>query len=355
MKIVHILAGKIWGGAEQYALDLGKTMASQGHEVKFVARQSQPVVSRLDAEADIDISYMKLGGRFDRSSLNALTRTLDNTDVVHIHDIHDLPMVVKAARRCSSPPRIILTRHIARASRTPLWDRRYLRWLHRIIFVSDLSRRLWTEANPGFPQQRCLTVINSIHPVDTHSDAARGTDSEATVQIGFTGRIRRSKGCGVLVEALARVADRPWHMTFVGACKPAGYIDTLKRAAREAGIDGRITFTGFRSDVQQLISGFDIGVAPSIVREACPLSPMEYMQQGVAVIASDNGAQPEYIADGVTGLLVPPGDAEALAAAIAGLIDDPALRQRIAAAGRSYFDHHMSYDAFVARVMEAYR
>ncbi len=352
MKIVHILAGKIWGGAEQYALDLGKTMASRGHKVAFVARPAAAVTRRLDAEHDLDLTYLKLGGRFDSRSVKALTHIIDGADTVHIHDIHDLPMVVRAQRRCAAAPRIVLTRHIARASRTPLWDRRYLASLHRIIFVSDLSRRLWTGANPGFPQQRCVTVINSIHPIPT--DRSRHDTAGDTVQIGFTGRIRRSKGCAVLIEALARVADRPWHMTFVGACKPADYIERLKQAAARAGIADRITFTGFRSDVQQLVAGFDIGVAPSIVREACPLSPMEYMQQGVAVVASDNGAQPEYITDGVTGLLVPPGDVDALAAALARLLDDPGLRRRLGAAGRRYFDECMSYDSFVGQVEQAY-
>lgn len=354
MKIVHILAGKIWGGAEQYALDLGKTMAAGGHEVKFVARQARPVIGRLDAEQSIDATFMRLGGRFDSTSVSDLSGIIDGVDVVHIHDIHDLPMVARARRRTAAPPRIVLTRHIARASRTPLWDRRYLRELHRIIFVSDLSRRLWTGANSAFPADRCVTIINSIHPTGAAPDG-RNAAPDAPVQIGFTGRIRRSKGCEVLVKALAQVADRPWRMTFVGACKPADYIDRLRQHAARAGIADRLTFTGFRTDVQQLISDFDIGVAPSIVREACPLSPMEFMQQGVAVVASDNGAQPEYITDGVTGLLVPPGDVDALAAALARLLDDPAERRRLAAAGRRHFDTRMAYTPFVAHVLAAYR
>ncbi|MDE6394916.1 MAG: glycosyltransferase, partial [Duncaniella sp.] len=71
-------------------------------------------------------------------------------------------------------------------------------------------------------------------------------------------------------------------------------------------------------------------------------------------VSTNNGGQAEYLEDGRTALLVNPGDDEALAGAIARVIDDPQLRERLARAGKEYFDNHMSYSMFADKVLEAY-
>ena len=167
-----------------------------------------------------------------------------------------------------------------------------------MLFVSNLARSLWQGANKWMPQDKCRVVINSIPPAKTNAGKPANPSAENpakeqslreiynisndTPLLIFTGRVRRSKGCAVIIDALAASKDLPFHMLFIGSCKPKDYADTLKAKASAAGIENRVSFHGFANNTRELIKEGDIGVAPSIVREACPLSPMEFMQAGCA-------------------------------------------------------------------------
>ncbi len=343
MNILQIFPGKVWGGAEQYVLDLGNALAAEGHSVSYMCRDAEALTSRLGGEVNYTIYSAK-----------ALRDALPGADVVHIHDARFLAPVMRAKRSTGSRARIVLTRHIARPSRTWWLQRRHYRALHRMIFVSHLAYRLWSGANPWMPEDKMTVIHNSIadHPQSTSTRRLRSElhlDADVPI-IMFTGRIRRSKGVGVLVEALGQLRNLPWHLVLVGTCKPADYREKLLRAAERHGIAHRITFTGFTSDVYGLIAQSDIGVAPSIVREACPLSPMEFMKMGKCVITTDNGAQPEY----VQGPMVPPGDEQPLADALYRAITDTEFRRETGEQSAEYFTTRMSYPAFVKKILKAY-
>lgn len=361
MKILQIFPGKVWGGAEQYILDLGKALQALGHEVCYVCLDALPVTARLTKEGIRFTPLRPLGGLCAGALLTRrLLPLVAGADVVHVHDARFVGPAVAAAERAGSGAKVVFTRHIARSSRTLPWRRGSFRKLHAAIFVSELAQRLWLGANPWMAADRCCVVHNSIPdevPLQTADCSLRrrfGIDDEAVLLL-FTGRVRRSKGCATILEALARVGRaRNWAMVFVGAGKPLNYPQTLLKRARALGIDDRIHFCGFSSEVRRLVPQADIGLQPSIVREACPLSPMEFMQVGLPVITTDNGGQTEYVADGRTGLLIPPADAAALAAAIERLLDDPSARRSIGAAAAADFAARWSYAAFLQKIVAVY-
>jgi glycosyltransferase involved in cell wall biosynthesis len=96
-----------------------------------------------------------------------------------------------------------------------------------------------------------------------------------------------------------------------------------------------IVFLGYREDASRLLDDADICVVPSVWQDAFPLGVLEPMAAGKPVVATSVGGVPEMIENEVTGLLVPPGDSEALAAAIRRLLDNPALRAKLGAAARA--------------------
>lgn len=342
-RILHVFPGRIWGGAEQYILDLGQALqADPRFEVRYMARDSRPVRERLDGTVDYTLYSTK-----------ALEEAMQWADIVHIHDMGFVGDAVKARRRAGSNTRIILTRHIARGSIVMPWRRGALRQIDALLFVSDIGRRLWTDANRWFDPRKCHVIFNSIPPQTESAPLTPIIGSNGPV-IMFTGRVRRSKGCETIVKALGMVKDRPWEMFFVGAPKPADYGDKLMKLATKAGIADRIHLTGFVENARSLVSRANIGVAPSIVREAFGLSPVEFMQQCKAVIATNNGAQPEYITDGVDGLLVDPDNPDQLAAALATLLDNPQRREAIGRAAREKFESEMSYPAFLNKITGIY-
>lgn len=358
MKILQIFPGKVWGGAEQYVLDLGNALQARGHQMYYVACDCQAVAGRLEKE--IEFIALPFMGVLDLLSIYRLSLVIKERalDVIHLHDIRFVSIVMIARFLAGSKARVVFTRHVARASRvTPLF-RPLFKKLHRIIFVSELARCLWLSVNQWMPREKCKVIHNSIPAVvdemGNESLRRKYHIADGTPLIVFTGRIRRSKGCAVLIEALATIKEFPFHVVFIGNCKPQNYQTKLIKMARHHGLAARISFYGFSNQTRNLISEADIGVAPSLVREACPLSPMEFMQVGRCVITTNNGAQPEYIQSFRTGVLVSPGNVEELAHALRLLIADEKLRQRISRHAKWYFEHHMGYGQFIDKILACY-
>lgn len=362
MNIVQIFPGKVWGGAEQYVLDLGRALEDQGHDVTYLCLDAPAVTGRLDSEGT-DYTVISGGGFPHRKiSTSILRRHVGRADVVHIHDSSFVAPATNANRYCGGHARVVLTRHIARGSRVMLWNRSGYLHLHAIIFVSDIARDMWLGTNRWMPKGKCHVVHNSIPPLPVDVSDDDTTDLRKLYNIDhytpimmFTGRVRRSKGCATIIEALAMTdTARKWAMVFVGAGKPADYPETLMKMARKHGIDNRIHFYGFTSDARSLVRQADIGLQPSIVREALGLSQLEFMQAGVPLITTDNGAQPEYVDNGRTGLLIRPDSPSELADAIGRLLRSSDLRTDIGSNAALYFDAHLAYPVFLERITDVY-
>lgn len=152
--------------------------------------------------------------------------------------------------------------------------------------------------------------------------------------VGLFGRLTPWKGQHVLLEALTRLPDV--QAVFVGAplFGEDAYEVALKAQAREMGLESRVRFLGFRSDVAELMSGVDILVHASTHPEPFGRVIVEGQLTGIPVIATAAGGVLEFVEDGVTGVLTPVSSPEQLAVAIAGLLQDPERAARLAAAGR---------------------
>ena len=148
---------------------------------------------------------------------------------------------------------------------------------------------------------------------------------------------RPEKGVPTLLRAFDRLmADRGTRaprpvLVYMGEGPQFAEVQRLREtlAARED-----IVLTGYRRDAGALIAGADVCAMPSLWQDALPLAVMQPMALSRPVVGSAVGGIPEMIADGETGLLVPPGDDAALAAALGQLVDDPARRERFGRAGR---------------------
>jgi glycosyltransferase involved in cell wall biosynthesis len=131
------------------------------------------------------------------------------------------------------------------------------------------------------------------------------------------------------------------------------YLDVLIHLAERLGIRDRVVFTGLRSDVPGLLACAAVSVMPSL-NEALPNVLLESMAAAAPVVATRVGGTPEAIQDGVTGMLVPPGDSPALAKAIHQLLADPELAARLGQAGRQFVCRRFSMDAMVQATERLY-
>lgn len=157
---------------------------------------------------------------------------------------------------------------------------------------------------------------------------------EAPVQVGIVGNLNREvKRTDLFLEAAGRLAlGHPgvvWHVVGDGALRPR-----YEACAAELGLGGRVIFAGRVADVPAYLERLAIGVICSD-SEGFSNAVLEYMLRGCAVVATDVGGNREAVRHGETGLLVPPGDATALAAALGRLLAEPETRRTLARRARA--------------------
>jgi glycosyltransferase involved in cell wall biosynthesis len=221
----------------------------------------------------------------------------------------------------------------------------------RVVAISHAVR---DHISPGGLGRRKVTIVwNGIE-----DRSAAPLDIGTAPVVAFIGRLNRWKGYEVFVEAVARIAPEfPATRFLVAGDPPPGeewrttaLLDSLSRL----GIADRVEMLGFESDVRALMERVSVVVTPSTWPEPFGLVTLEAMWAGRAVIASAHGGALDLIAPGMSGLLVPPGDSTALAAAIAMLLDSPALQTRLGAAARRRAQTHFSLDRFVSGIERVY-
>ena len=173
-------------------------------------------------------------------------------------------------------------------------------------------------------------------PVLSGSSGPQGQGSPQT--IALVGRIADWKGQHIFLRAAALVRDQFPQARFQIIGAPLfgenEYERSLHRTVCDLGLGDCVEFLGFREDVPVLLAGADLVVHASTLGEPFGQVVIEGMAAGKAVIATDGGALPEIVIPGVTGLLVPMGDAPAMAGAMAALLSDPARAAAMGAAGR---------------------
>jgi glycosyltransferase involved in cell wall biosynthesis len=153
--------------------------------------------------------------------------------------------------------------------------------------------------------------------------------------VAVLGRLSQWKGQEVLIRALADVRLRDAGAVGLIAGAPWRGEERRERELRELtrqlGVTDRVRFLGFRDDVGTVLGAADVVAVPSTQPDPLPNAALEAGAAGCCVVAADHGGLPDMICDGVTGVLVPPGDVSALATALAGLAADPERRSVLAA------------------------
>jgi len=177
---------------------------------------------------------------------------------------------------------------------------------------------------------------------------ATGGHAGAPVVICVAG-FRAEKDHATLLRAFRAVVDgRPAVLRLVGDGPERPAAEAL---AAELGLEESVEFLGNRTDVDRLLADADVFVLASYAVENLPFAVLEAMAAGLPVVATDVGALAELVRDGVTGALVPPRDAAALARALTAVLADPD-RATLGLAGRAHLQAEFAFDDFVARLEE---
>jgi glycosyltransferase involved in cell wall biosynthesis len=304
-------------------------------------KRPEPASRLLDAQG---IAVHHLGrGKFDPRILPDLVSLARRRGarILHVHGYAAADFGRLAARRLGIG--LVLHEHFA-DPRMPAYqalaDRWLARYTDRAIAVSGSTRDFLVRRR-HVPADRVRLIWNGA-PLDEFApvppEAARAVRRELGIAdqacvVGVVGRLSLQKGHRYLLAAAPRVLVRLPETRFL-IVGDGDQEDALRRQASELGIAGRVVFAGHRSDVPAVLGALDVFCISSTY-EGTPLALFEAMAAGKAIVSTAVDGCREVIEDGVTGLLVPPEDAEALAAGLLRVIDDQGLRRGLAERARA--------------------
>lgn len=332
---VVLHAQKVAGisGSEAHLLQLLPDLRARGLDVRFLMlHEGEPGAWEFARELrgrGVPLEGVRLRADVDPIALGEVVARLVRIRprILHTHLVH-ADVYGQLAGALTGVPLRLSTKHGFNEFREGRWfglaDRTVGSLAHVHIAISQGLARYLAETE-GFREE----VFEIVH----YGIAARDTFSPyvgAEPRLLCIGRLIPIKGHLVLLRALARARARVPGVTLdVAGRGPLG--PALKAYARELGLGEAVRFLGFVSPVEEAIERAAIVVVPSL-GEGFGMVALEAMERGRPVIASAVGGLPEIVADGETGLVVPPGDAEALADAIVALAGD---LERAAAMGRA--------------------
>jgi glycogen(starch) synthase len=206
--------------------------------------------------------------------------------------------------------------------------------LRHVVFCSRFRQR--EHVARGLPLGESVVIPNGV---DRGLFGSAPRDPHDGLRLLFVGRLVQTKGAHIAIEALRHLVDRGRsgvELTLVGlSAHPFEYEASLRARVEALGLGGRITWQAGapHAELPALYRRHDVLLFPSIGDEGLPVAMLEAMASGLAVIGTTTGGSAEILADGETGLVFPPGDAAALAAAVERLLLRPEERQALALAG----------------------
>ena len=274
----------------------------------------------------------------------------ERVDVMQVY-FPDSTYVGVAAARLAGVPHIVRVRNNLNHDVTPA-HRALGRFYNRLItrtMANCEACRATLLSEERVPPASVLVLENGVDlerflNVSTY----RGPDTIGPRRVGIVANLRPVKGLDVFVRAAAHLAAAHPDLRFEVAGEGEQRSILEKKQARAAGLRGRVLLHGSVQDIPAFLAGLDVAVLSSR-SEGMSNAVLEYMAAGRAIVATAVGATPRLLQDGIHGLLVPPGDPQALAAAVDRLLRDPALARRLATAARHRAREQFGRDAMVRR------
>ena len=353
MRIAHLEAGRhLYGGAAQvrYLVD---GLTARGVDNLLLCPAGSELAAARPAAT---VRELAMRGDLDAFTPVRLMRALSSfkPDVVHVHSRRGADVYGGLAAALVGVP-AVLTRRVD--SPEPRW---LARWKYRpYAAVVALSRVIENQLAAVVDAARIVRIPSAVDPLRCRPDAAArarvlsafGLPDDALV-VGVIAQLIERKGHDTLLAFLPEVVrEHPNLRVLVFGRGPLEPKLRAQIAAR--GLACHVALAGFRTDLPELLPGFDV-VAHAAVREGLGLALLEAASAGVPVVAYAAGGVPDAVVDGVTGLLVPVGDAAALRAALVRLLAARVERARLGAAARAHAERHFGVDDLVDAHLSLY-
>ncbi len=363
MKIAHLITTLGVGGAEKHLHWLAAGQRQRGHQVSVTYLKGQGELSADFEALGVEVGCVPMEGL--AAAPSAIGRVRDRfgalaPDVVHTHLLKADVVGALAAPRAGVPALITSKHNDERALlKRPVAfiHGRLTRRADRVIALSDHVRRFVAE-HGRVPIERITRIYSGIDPqglqpkrirADVRAELGVADDAPLLVCVG---RLAPQKDHPTLLAALARMS--PDTVLLIVGGDPFGDGETrLPALAQALGVADRARFLGIRHDVPDLLGASDLFVMPSLW-EGLGLVFLEAMAVSLPVVASNISAIPEVVEDGTSGWLVPPGDPDALAAAVTEAMGADDERRRRGEAGRARLDRVFGLPRMIDETLAVY-
>ena len=361
IRILQVIATLDPAGTERQMTHLCRRLDRRKFSVAVCCLTRGGLLEHDLRQADIPVHILNKRGRWDFRVLWKLFRLMRE---FRPHIVHSwLPTANTLGRPAAlfaRVPVLIASERAADVWKGPLRrlaDRLLAPITDGILTNAEAVKRFLTH-DVGLPQDKVSIVRNGMDFGEFSEAVERGAstplpEAREAFLIGTVGRLEPQKGMAYLIEAFAQLPDsaHPKQLWIVGAGLEER---SLRRQAETAGVADRVHFLGARDDVPALMTRFDLFVLPSLW-EGLPNVVLEAMAARRAVVATAVDGTPEAVADGETGLLVPPKNPQALATAMESLIKDSEKRTAYGEAGRQRVERVFGMDRMVAETEDIYR
>lgn len=361
MRILHVTESRSWSGGTVQLWRLCQALLRQGHPARLVCPPDSELL-RHTAGSGVEVTLCPMRQDYDLAAAFRIADAVKRfqPDIVHAH--HPRAHALCLAAGFFTPmPRLVVSRrvsfHLKKWNIFSQWKYRSSR-IRMFIAVSEDIKNVLVAG--GVPRDRVRVVHSGV---DTGVFSPKPPNEKLRGELGLpadrflVGSLTHFswwKGQTFFLEAARDVLATGARAHFLLVGKDTDGPEARKKVD-ELGIGGRVTLAGFRRDVPEILSLLQASVLSSLAGEGFSGVLRESMAMKVPVVSTDVGGNRELVLDGETGLLVRPGNAQALAQAIRRLMDDPGLAARLAAAAQAKVVNNYSLEKMVEKTMDVYR
>lgn len=369
--ILHLRTSQGVYGAEKVILGLAGSCEKTRHTIGCLTKKGKYGRSFLEEIRRLGLQGEEIQSSYNIWDFRAVWHIVKimkerRIGILHTHDFISDILGFLASRIYRVP--LVKTEHGKTYNRN-LWinickkidDRIITEFFDHIVYVSENTKQ--NKVNkPGIKN---LSVIHNGVDVDAFSllnsksnfselniKNELGIPSDAKV-IGSIGRLSAEKGYDYLLKAAQRLVNSYESKVVFLLLGEGKMEDELKNLVNELGITSKVVFSRYRSDIPQIMSIIDVYVSSSLT-EGFPISVIEALAAGKPVVATNVGGVPDLIKDGSTGLLIPPGNSEALVNSITQLLDNEAMAKQFGDAGRELVRKNYSVKTMAAKYEDIY-
>jgi glycosyltransferase involved in cell wall biosynthesis len=360
---LHIDTAKTWRGGQNQVLLTVLGLRALGHRSMLVAHAAGEL--RVRAKEGLDLVPLTPMTEMDLGAAWKLSRLIKQLrpDVLHAHDPHGVAMAALAlsmgmggSRTAPAAPPLVAARRVDFHMKGNALSRWKYRQVDCFICASAAIRDMVVA--DGVPASRAVVVHEGIDLGHVEAAPAANLHAELWLPhhapiVGNVAALVPHKGQRHLIDAAVLVLKKAPDARFVIAGE-GELRESLERQIKEHRLEKHVFLVGFRPDVLSVHKAFDLFVMSSVT-EGLGTSLLDAMACGKPIVATTAGGMPEVVRNGETGLLVPPRDHEAMAAAIVRLLGDEPTRRAMGAAGEARVREHFSAERMVQDTLAVYR